>query len=117
MTRAYSTCSSGKLGALDKSCADRSTLLAKGFQIDEKRVSGERRKTLVGGVAISRRTHRQYLPDFLSRRGEKLYKFVSRISQIANAVAAGQRGYVQKNSTRPRKDHSFNLSSPAPRVQ
>lgn len=37
---------------------------------------------------------------------------MSRISQIANAVATGQRSDVEKNSTTARRDHPFNVMPP-----
>jgi hypothetical protein len=37
---------------------------------------------------------------------------VSRIPEIADTMATGQRCYVEKDSTRPRKDHLINVILP-----
>src|SRR5579859_690606 len=66
-------------------------LLTKRIQIDEQRVSGERRKTLIGGIAVSGGTQRQYLPDFLSGSRQKVDELAGRISEVADAMATGQR--------------------------
>ena len=66
------------------------SLLPESPQIDEQRIAGKCRKALIGGIAISGGAERQYLPNFLSGVGQEFYKLVSRISEIANAMATGQ---------------------------
>jgi hypothetical protein len=44
---------------------------------------------------------------------EKVQKFVSRLSKIADTIATGQRRDVEKDSTTPRKDHSSDVKPSA----
>src|ERR1700721_980643 len=87
-------------------------LLAKRFQIDEQRVSGKSREALIRRVAISRGIQRQHLPDFLPCSGQEFDELMSRISQIADAVAARQRGDMEKDSAAPGKHDPINVRVP-----
>ncbi|HEY3615998.1 MAG TPA: hypothetical protein VGK96_04240 [Candidatus Sulfotelmatobacter sp.] len=49
------------------------------------------------------------MPNFLSGVSQELYKLVSRIAEIANAMGTGQRCDVKKDSTAPGEDHSINV--------
>src|SRR5579863_8992320 len=84
-------------------------LFAERIQVEQERIAGECREQLVRRVPISRRPERQYLPDLLLRLRQKLHKLIRRTSQIANAMAAGQRRNMQEYSTRPGKDGRHHL--------
>lgn len=75
-------------------------------QIDEQRVAGKSRKTLIRRVSVAGGIQRQYLPDCLSCGGQEIDKLMSHRAKIADAVSTRQRSNVKQNSTRARKDHN-----------
>jgi len=60
-------------------------------------------KSTIWGISIARWAQWQHLPYFLSGLGQELDKLVSRLSQVADAMATRQRRDVQKDSTTTRK--------------
>src|SRR5262249_23743839 len=61
----------------------------------QQRIPGKGREALVGRVAIPGRTEREYLPQALLRSHKKIDEAIGLLTQIANAVAARQRGRMQ----------------------
>src|SRR5262249_55751647 len=72
----------------------------------QQRIPGKGRKALVGRVAIPGGTEREYVPQALLCSHKKIDKARGLMTQIANAVAARQRGRMQYNATTTRKAHA-----------
>src|SRR5690606_33440381 len=76
-------------------------------QIDQVRIARERRKTLVGRIAVAGRPERTNLPEVSPRCREKLKKTIRRRIQNTDTLIARERGGVQQHAARtvlqPRK--------------
>ena len=68
------------------------------LKADEQRIACEGGERGVRRIAVASGIQRQDLPHALLASGEKVYKGVSRWSEVAHAADGWQRGYVQQNS-------------------
>src|SRR5262249_42007937 len=73
---------------------------------NQQRIPGKGREALVGRVAISRGTQRECLPQALLCSHQEIDEAIGLLAQIANAIAARQRGRMQQNATTTRKSHA-----------
>ena len=78
-------------------------------KIDEQRVSGKGRETLVRRIAVASRPQRQHLPDSLPRSHQGLDEFKRLGPQVADAVRAGERRDMQQNSRTAQRNHEVLL--------
>ena len=81
------------------------TVLDQLLRRDQKRVPGERRKTLVRRIAVTGRPERQYLPVRLARLDQKIDELERLWPKVANAELARQRRRVKENTACSWKFH------------
>jgi hypothetical protein len=74
-------------------------------EADQQWISRERRKTLVGGIAVAGGTKRQHLPDALAAVMQKIGEGIRFGAKLSNAGTSWKGSGMQQNSTGSRKVH------------
>ncbi len=73
------------------------------LQADQQWIAREGRGGGIGRVSVTERSERQYLPQTLLRRGEKIRERIRRRTKVADPTARRQRGRVKQNSAGARE--------------
>ena len=87
------------------SCRGEEAVIDQAIGTDQQRVAGKRGETLIGGVAVAGRPKRQHLPDPLLARSEEIDELERGRTEVADPIAARQRGRMKQDAARAPERH------------